>query len=881
MKKLLISTSVATALVLGGCGGGETIQDLRADNPVKPPSSRIKFDPGAGDLNIPNDLLMIPDDGAIVDYTLNIPVKNASDFSDPLVAVNSLDGWSTTQPMLLEVNMAPGATIDNSTLSAGISLVKTTFTSSELPEGVSATCFAGALIPGSCSVTETLQFNVDYTLKLVSGNTVAIIPLRPLDSFTGYMIVVTDDLKDSNGYEIKGSSTWELVKQDITTLPLASDSQLKLQTIVNGYINTLASEGFTREELTYVGAFNTQSIMDVTDTIKKMVVANYARRVVEDDDNAKDSLPAIVASDPNQGVPTNAMEALQLVSAEIVNNAIQSAGQVAGLTTSQIAAITNVVDFRALQTCTGLLNAAEGNETISTSGITDSEMLYILGTANALASGISPQILASGVGPFCAAKHITGTVALPYYLATPTEINPSAPLTESMTAACDNGLALSLAPIEVISQLTPGNNDDMCKALNLRDLGLDSERNLTTFSPVPAMKGRLGGFENLNVQITIPNVDTVAKLDEEGEGLVRPEAGWPVVILSHGITSTKEAMLAITGILSMQGYATVAIDQPLHNSRGFDTDNDGVDDINASTNSATDYMNLAHLKVARDNLRQSVADLLGLRIALHKIVDTTTGSVVDLNPNEVSLMGVSLGAMTGGNFAGIANSSMGGSLAGLDYMFSIQTAALESPGGGVANFLLESKEFSPLIKSLLTASSSDEFEKFLIENQVNPEDQAALIIAYDNFYTALSDEAKEAINSVFNEFVFAAGTVLDSGDPMNYANLIGSNTPVVGFTVVGDGSSENPSDTVIPAITSNQLFGQIPYWRAMGATQVSSSQTGDDLKGYVLFNQGGHGSSLNPNLSEAVTKEIQTQIATFLLTSGMSIPVNETGIIVN
>ncbi|UTP72168.1 hypothetical protein NLG07_09175 [Alteromonas sp. LMIT006] len=878
MKKLLISTSIAAALTLGGCGGGETIQDLRADNPVEPPASRIKFDPGAGDLNIPNDLLMIPDDGATVDYTLNIPVTDATNFGDPLVAVNALDGWSTTQPMLLEVIMAPGATIDATSLSAGISLVKTSFTSPGLPEGVSATCFAAALIPGSCTVTETLQFGVDYTLSLVSGDTVAIIPLRPLEAFTGYMIVVTDDLMDSNGYAVKGSTTWELVKQDITTHPLASASQLGLQQIINGYVNTLAGAGFTRDELTYVGAFNTQSVMDVTDTMKKMLVATYAGRLGGGDPNAADSLPGIIATDPGQDVPINAMEALGLVSADAVSGAIQLAGQGAGLTTAQIAGITGAVDFSALQTCAGLLNAAAGGETVSTSGITDPATLQTLGTANALASGVAPQILAGGAGPFCAAKHLTGTVALPYYLATPTEANPMAPLTNSMTAACDNGLALSLAPTEALAALTPGANDTMCQALGLRDLGLDAERNLTTFSPVPAMQGRLGGFENLDVQITVPDVATAAAL---GVTLQQPEAGWPVVILYHGITSTKEAMLAITGSLSLAGYATVAIDQPLHNSRGFDINNDGTDEINASTNSATDYMNLAYLKVARDNLRQSVADLLGLRIALHKIIDSSTGSVVNLNSNAVSVMGVSLGAMTGGNFAGIANMSMGGSLAALDGLFSIQTAALESPGGGVANFLLESQAFSPLIKALLTAGSSTEFQAYLVENQVNPADQAALITAYATFYAALPAAGQAAIDGVFNEFVFAAGTVLDAGDPMNYAALIGSNTPVVGFTVVGDGTPENPSDTVIPAITTNQLYGQIPYWRAMGATQVSSSQTGEDLKGYVLFNEGAHGSSLNPTPSAAVTTEIQTQIATFLLSGGMSIPVNNTDITVN
>ena len=42
-------------------------------------------------------------------------------------------------------------------------------------------------------------------------------------------------------------------------------------------------------------------------------------------------------------------------------------------------------------------------------------------------------------------------------------------------------------------------------------------------------------------------------------------------------------MLALTAQLSIQGFATVAIDHPSHGERGIDVDDDGTDDFNATT----------------------------------------------------------------------------------------------------------------------------------------------------------------------------------------------------------------------------------------------------------------------------------------------------------
>ena len=196
-----------------------------------------------------------------------------------------------------------------------------------------------------------------------------------------------------------------------------------LQQIINGYVNTLSGAGFTRDELTYVGAFNTQSVMDVTDTMKKMLVATYAGRLGGGDPNAADSLPGIIATDPGQDDPINAMEALGLVSADAVSGAIQLAGQEAGLTTAQIAGITGAVDFqpyklaqvcsmqpRAVRLSLHLVLLTQQHCNVRYSKCTR----FWCGT--------------SGIGRWCRSilcrETLAGTVALPYYLATPTEANP-------------------------------------------------------------------------------------------------------------------------------------------------------------------------------------------------------------------------------------------------------------------------------------------------------------------------------------------------------------------------------------------------------------------------------------------------------------------------
>ncbi|WP_334031830.1 VolA/Pla-1 family phospholipase [Alteromonas sp. P256] len=865
MRKLVLSSSVALALGLAGCGGSdETLSDIQAETEVQTPFSRIVFDPAAGNLNIPNDLLMLPGDDGFFDYTLNIPVADPTDFGDPQNALNVLDGWSTQHPFVINVETPVNTSLDESSLSAGILLFEATLGLDQSDPD----CAQISTPSAGCKLGEQLTFGVDYVLSLADNNTVSVVPLKPLKPAQGYMLVMTTDLKDSSGKSVQGSTTWDLVRLDINTNPLSSDSQLQLQGLVNSLVNPLISAGYEREELTYVSAFTTQSIANSLDTIKKVMISEFAARAGAGDPTAGQALPAIVVGDADED-PT-AMEALNLVTSDVVAGAVNTGKQ--GLP-AQTQAFIDATDFSALETCAGLAGTVSG------------QLSAQWGALNEFAVGVSTAILTE-VGPFCAAQRYEGNINLPYFLGVPSAENPLAPVNQFWTAACDSGIVLAGAPQEALAAATPGPNAETCSALGLADLRvngekLDSARNITKFNPYPQPTGGNMGTEALDVQVTIPDPAIAGAI---GFPISMPEAGWPVVILAHGITSQKEDMLAITGTLALAGVASVAIDQPIHGSRGFDLNGDGIDDLNATSVSATHYMNLASLPTARDNLRQSVSDLLGLRLGLNAVVDTTATQGVKFDTSRVSIMGVSLGAITGGNFAALANTSMGGDLAALDGMFAIKQASLESPGGGAAQFLIESPSFGPLIKGLLLSQSSDDFVALLNQLfETTDVNEAQLVEAVALFEANLTEAQAAAVNAVFAEFAFAAQTVMDSGDPTNYAQTLGSNTPVHMMTVVGDGSAENLPDQVIPVSTALPLSGQLPLANIIGLEQVSTTvgPQADPISGLVLFNSGAHASSLSPASNAAVTAEMQRQVATYVSSDAGLLPISDESVVAN
>ncbi|CAM5224424.1 hypothetical protein [Alishewanella longhuensis] len=145
------------------------------------------------------------------------------------------------------------------------------------------------------------------------------------------------------------------------------------------------------------------------------------------------------------------------------------------------------------------------------------------------------------------------------------------------------------------------------------------------------------------------------------------------------------------------------------------------------------------------------------------------------------------------------------------------------------------------------------------------------------------------INATLTQFAFAAQTVTDSGDPNNYAQLlVATGTPTYMIEVVGNGA-ENLPDQVIPngffnplaALAQGRmaLAGTEPLARLLGAEAVQAP--GMMLEGNAIarFNAGDHGSILSPQSSAAATGEMQFQTATFFLSRGTQIGVQNPAVL--
>ena len=803
MNKIVLSFAIISTLGFSGCGS-ETIEDVKKDfsdngTPVVAPS-RVIFDPANAIISVPNDLLF----SGTVDGTLNLPVEDPLNGSDPFVALSALDGWSTVNPFTIAIDLPPGTSLNGNSVSNPASvrifeaLMGGNIGCEEVPLGA------------ACLVVSELTFGVDFVSQK-SGASIVVVPLKPLKGKTSYILALTNSLQDDRGRAIAGSGTYESVRQNINEYPLGSDAQRGLQAVINSYENAIVAAGADHDSLIYTMAMTTQSTTDVLFTAKALLAAPLAQG----------GLPPVIS-----------------------------------VTDTTI----SVAQAFAMQ---GLV--------------------------------LPPNLQAL----YSTANLWSGSVTLPYYLGVPTPENPLAPINDWWRSLCDSGAMLAglaaanpaAIPVGPLSE-----SDGVCMAVSeaaglsapgLRDLSsvmeLDTERNLTKFSPVPAPKAMMP----LDVQMTTPDISPTTDAVRASFGLPSltsiPEDGWPIVILQHGITSKKEDMLAMTGILSAFGFATIAIDHPLHGSRGFDItgpDNipDGIDDINASSVSATHYMNLASLLTTRDNLRQSTIDMLGIRLSL--------STIPNVNATNVHFLGHSLGAITGINFLAVANTPLNPAL---DALFAVSSNSLAMPGIMVANFLMESPAFGDLIKSSLTLAQSPEFQGYIA--QVNPgtvpPTEAQMVGYYQDFYALLSPVEQDKLDAVFAQFTFAAQTVTDSGDPINYlAAMAASQTPTHLIEVVGNGN-DNLSDQVIPnSVQTAPLAGTEGAIALLGLPGVSETTLGS---GVVRFLAGHHGSILDPSprpeapdaaMAVRASQEMQGQVAGFFLSGGQAITITD-GEVVN
>ncbi|ENM5786200.1 lipase [Vibrio metoecus] len=411
-----------------------------------------------------------------------------------------------------------------------------------------------------------------------------------------------------------------------------------------------------------------------------------------------------------------------------------------------------------------------------------------------------------------------GTVRLPYYLETGSKWNTQ-PFESAMPslAKIKAALADSNEQFAIGSQLLAAGIDtsklatDASEQLKLIGLTLtksdgtplDPDRYITRYSPVPKVK----------------SVQDVPFL------LFTPHGSTPtdIVIYQHGVTSAKENAYAFAKNLTAAGLAVIAIDLPLHGERSLDSTRSANSDPLA-------YINLTYLAVARDNLRQSILDVLGLRAALTVSQPLFTGTPlssinVGTGSTKVRMLGHSLGGIVGTSAVAESNKTLGSASANALYSFS--AAAIQNSGGQISNLLLGSDFFGPQIKHNVALSASTEYKGFADAQCASLDDSAC----YTLFTNLATQEQLAQVTSGFQLFSYAAQTLLDTIDPYSVVSTklsSGALTTALYFSEV-DGDSVVPNSVSNPGgqlvYLSPQFAGTEPLATLLSLNSVNAAQT--------------------------------------------------------
>ena len=344
---------------------------------------------------------------------------------------------------------------------------------------------------------------------------------------------------------------------------------------------------------------------------------------------------------------------------------------------------------------------------------------------------------------------------------------------------------------------------------------------ITRFNPVPVAQG---GNTAIPLLVTAPN----ATANAANGGCTKPAAGWPVVIVQHGLQGNRTQALAMADSFADACFVVAAIDFPLHgitntanpfyqapNERTFN-----VDLINNTTGATgpdgkIDGSGVHALAVgvsspltARDGVRQGILDIGVLSKSLANL-DLTGDAVSDIDGTRVHYTGLSYGAIHG---IGVAK-----------YLPNVRTVMASAPGGTWTRLMLESPTFSPSIRAGVMANFAR-----------NP--------ASANF---------PENGASFKQFFREVQTMIDAGDPFNHICNCASAKPLFIQKVKGDTVVQNAAtDALIYAVNATKLKS--------GVNAVAPGQPA-----YVTMTAGSHGSLFDPTASLAATVEMQTQAVKF------------------
>ncbi|AKF84159.1 hypothetical protein MFUL124B02_40625 [Myxococcus fulvus 124B02] len=242
----------------------------------------MTFDPTNSIIPFPNDLLRVPRT-ATAPAHLNLPVPpGTGTVQDLIKGLNTLDGWSTTAPIISENGATRGIIegdlkVDPATVALGkqVLFVKLTPGGNQPKVKVCINCVSSAKRDGSAADPAPQQLQI--------------IPEIPLDPASQYAVVVLRGVKEQAAQGAKARAVAVPAAQALMKLsaPLFVDGKSQVAAVPNAtaaaveparaamkpLFDALAANGVARKDILLAWAFTTQSTRTVLESLHKAPAA--------------------------------------------------------------------------------------------------------------------------------------------------------------------------------------------------------------------------------------------------------------------------------------------------------------------------------------------------------------------------------------------------------------------------------------------------------------------------------------------------------------------------------------------------------------------------------------------------------------------------------